>query len=155
MKIGIILNSRTGHTQKVAEELKAGLTALGHSASIERVTPTEEVLHAAASVTLKTIPDCAAYDALVFAAWVMGGKLSPTMAEYLRQIKPLNGKRVCCFLTQFFPWVWKVEDSAMDVMKQLIESKGGNIAVSETIGWASFKRGSRIKAVERGDLPCF
>ena len=103
MNIGIIVYSQTGHTLSVAMKLEEKLSAAGHVVNLERVEIYGPDRPGATHVSLKTKPSIDAYDALVFGSPVRGGMMPPAMTSYLEQVTSLQGKRVVCLVTHFFP----------------------------------------------------
>ena len=100
MKIGIVVHSQTGHTLSVAEKLQEKLTAAGHSANIEKISPVDAKQTDPKKIKIEKLPDLSPYDAFVFAAPVQAFSLSPVMKIYLPQLPSLNGKKVACFVTK-------------------------------------------------------
>ena len=135
MKIGIIVYSHTGHTFSVAVALKEKLSAAGHAVNLERVEIYGPDRPGATHASLKTKPSIDTYDALVFGSPVRGGVMPPAMTSYLEQIASLQGKKVACLVTHFFPPGWGANQT-INQMKAICESKGtgyiGVIAVQAT-----------------------
>jgi NAD(P)H dehydrogenase (quinone) len=126
MNIGIIVYSQTGNTLKAAENVKDALAAKGHKVSIEQVT-TEGKVSPNTPVSLKSKPDAAKYDALVFASPVMAFSLNPVMKAYLPQIKELKGKKAACFVVQGLPFNGMGGKQALKQMCGLLTSKGAQV----------------------------
>jgi flavodoxin len=146
MKIGIIVYSRTGNTLSVAEKLKGELTAAGHSAILEKVKAVNED-PSAKSIQLKTIPDTSAYDVLIFGAPVQAFSLSAIMKAYLSQLSSLKGKKVCCFVTQHFPYSWMGGNHSIKQMRKICQDKEGKIFETGIVNWSHKERESRITQV--------
>ena len=140
MKVGIIVHSRTGNTLSVAQRLKEVLVAAGHIVNLERVTAVDENPSAAGSIRLKTIPDTSGYDVLIFGAPVHGFSLSPVMKAYLVQIPTLQGKKVGCFLTEYFPLASMGGNRAMGEFKKACEDKGANVFQTAIVNWSMGQR---------------
>ena len=140
MNIGIIVFSQTGHTHAVAQRLQEQLSAAGHAATIEQVEISGELGSGASNYTLKTTPDVGAYDALVFGGPVLGFALSPAMKDYLAQIGSLKGKKVACFVTKSLPFRWTGGNQAVKTMRELCESKGGEVCGSGIVIWSNARR---------------
>ena len=140
MKIGIIVYSQTGNTLSVAEKLKEKLVAAGHSAEIEQVTVAGGRKAGDRNFQLETRPDVEQYDALVLGAAVEAFSLSPVLATYLRGIGSLDGKRVACLVTQFFPYPWMGGNRPIRQMCRLCESKGATVTGSAIVNWCRFRR---------------
>ena len=146
MNIGIIVYSQTGHTLSVAVKLEQALSAAGHAAKLEPVESSEPARPGATDVQLKTAPDVDAYDALVFCSPVWGGALAPPMASYLEQIASLQGKRVACLVTQFFPPALG-GNQTLAQMKDICESKGAVVCGSGDVNWFRLRRRQKIAEV--------
>ena len=140
MKIGIIIHSHTGNTFSVAEKLKEEFLSKGHIVTLEQVTAVNEDPQAAANVELKTIPDTAQYDMLIFGAPVRAFSLSPVMLLYLNQLPSLDGKKISCFVTQQLPFPWLGGKGAIKQMKKAIIAKNGTVHETAVVNWSSKKR---------------
>ena len=147
MKIGIIIHSHTGNTLAVAQKLNEELISAGHLVNLEQVIALNENPSAAGSIQLKTIPDTSAYDALIFGSPVRGFSLSPVMKAYLLQIPSLQGKKVSCFVTQFFPFTWMGGDRAIEQFKKACESKDVNVLETGIVNWSHRQREKKITEV--------
>jgi flavodoxin len=144
MKIGIIVYSHTGNTYSVAQRLMEELKVVGHSVTIERVTAVGDEQTEVGKIKLKKIPDMGAYDALIFGSPVRGASLSQVMTAYLSQITSLQGKKVACFVTQFFPYKWMGGNRAIEQMKKISESKGAEVLGTGIVNWLSISRNKKI-----------
>jgi len=150
MNIGIIVYSQTGNTLSVAEKVKEKLTVAGHTASLEKVTVAGGRKQGDRDFRLETQPDAGPYDALVFGSAVEAFSLSPVLTAYLKQIGSLQGKKVACLVTQFFPYPWMGGNRAIRQMRKLCQSKGATVSGSGVVNWAKFRRDQTIaRAVDR------
>lgn len=147
MNIGIIVFSQTGHTHSVALRLQERLSAAGHLASIEQVEISGELGSGVSNFQLKTTPEVDTYDALVFGGPVLGFALSPAMKAYLAQIASLEGKKVACFVTKSLPFYWTGGNQAVNTMRKLCESKGGEVCGSGIVIWSGARRERMITDV--------
>jgi flavodoxin len=146
MNIGIVVYSRTGHTLSVAETLKEAYLAAWHGVTLEQVETAGPAKPGAEHFQLKTKPQIDPYDALVFGSPVWGGAMAPPMASYLEQITSLQGKKVACLTTHFFPPGWG-GNQAISQMKQICESKGATVCGSGSVSWLPLGRKRRIAKV--------
>jgi len=146
MHIGIIVYSQTGHTLSVAARLKEKLAAAGHEVNLKRVETTGPVRPGTINVTLATKPEIATYDALVFGTPVQGGVPASPMASYLAQLASLQGKKVACLVTGFFPAEWG-RNQTIARIKETCASKGATICGAGSVGWFSFSRRRQIAEV--------
>jgi flavodoxin len=144
MKIGIIVHSQTGNTLSVARKLQEKLTAAGHSANIEKISPVDAKQTDPKKIQVEKLPDLSPYDALVFAAPVQAFSVSLVMKAYLPQISSLNGKKVACFVTKGLPFKWTGGNHAISQIKNGIESKGGKVVATGIISWSGGDREKRI-----------
>jgi flavodoxin len=140
MNIGIIVYSQSGNTLSVAKRLKEKLSAAGHSATLEEVKVVGGRESGDRSFKLETLPDVDPYEALVFGSAVEGFSLSPVLTDYLKQIKSLQGKKVACLVTEFFPYPWMGGNRAVHQMRKLCESKGATVCGSGVVNWVSWRR---------------
>jgi flavodoxin len=147
MKVGIIVHSHTGNTLTVAQRLKEKLLAGEHSVILEQVMAVNEDHSAAVNIELKSIPDLNAYDGLVFGAPVRGLSLSPVMKAYLSQLPSLEGKKIGCYVTQYFPYPWMGGYRAIKQMRKECEAKGGKVFETGIVNWSHKERESRITDV--------
>ena len=146
MNIGIIVYSHTGHTLSVAMKLKAKLSAAGHVVTLEQLETAGPVSLSATSADLKTTPAIDTYEALVFGSPVRGGVPAPPMMSYLEQVTSLEGKKVACLVTGFFPPGWG-RNQTVAHMKEICESKGATVCGSGSVGWFSLGRKRQISKV--------
>lgn len=147
MKIGIIVHSQTGNTYSVAQKLQERLLSTGHSVNLERLIPVDEKQGIAKNIQLKAIPDLTKYDVLVFGAPVRGASISPVLDAYLTQVASLQGKKVACFVTQFFPYRWMGGNRAISQMKKIFESKGATVFGTGIVNWKNSHREEMITDV--------
>ena len=146
MHIGLIVYSLTGHTLSVAMKLKERLSATGHGVTLEQIETVGPGGLSAESAELKTKPAITPYDALAFCSPVRGGVLPPPMKSYLEQVTSLQGKKVACVVTGFFPAGWG-RNQTMAQMKEICESKGATVCGSGSVGWFSVNRKRQISTV--------
>jgi flavodoxin len=146
MNIAIIVYSHFGHTLSVAAKLQEALSAAGHTVNLERVEAAGPVRPTAIDVPLKTRPEIAGYDALVFGAPVWGGTPAPPMASYLEQLVSLQGVKVACLVTGFFPAGWGRKQT-LARMVEICESKGATVCGVGSVGWWSLSRKRQITEV--------
>jgi flavodoxin len=150
MNIGMIIYSQTGHTLSVAMKLKDKLAAGGHAVTLEQVKVIGEARPGMKDIRFETRPDPGAYDALVFGSWVLGLSLTPAMSSYLSQVANLQGKRVACLITHYFPFAWMGGNRAIGQMKRICESKGATVIGSGVVNWSNPRREQEIaKVVDR------
>jgi flavodoxin len=146
MKIGIIVYSHTGHTLSVATKLKERLSANGCAVNLEQVETIGPARPGATYVQLKTKPKVETYDALVFGSPVQGGTMPPAMARYLEQVTSLQGKKVACLVTHFFPPEWGANQT-ISQMKAICESKGATVCGWGDVGWPRLGLKRRVAGV--------
>ena len=146
MNIGIIVYSHTGHTLSVAMKLKEKLSAAGHVVTLEQIETAGPVSLSATSAELKTKPAIDTYEALVFGSPVRGGVPAPPMMSYLEQVTSLEGKKVACLVTGFFPPGWG-RNQTVAQMIEICESKGATVCGSGSVGWSSLQRKRQISKV--------
>lgn len=143
-KIGIIVHSHTGNTLEVAQKLYDRLLAAGHLVVLERVSAINEDPSMPDNVQLEASPDVDQYEVLFFGAPVRGFALSPVMKAYLAQIQPLQGKKVGCFVTEYFPYPWMGGNRAIRQMTEACVSKKVEVFATGVINWSSKKRDKQI-----------
>jgi len=146
MNIGMIVYSQTGNTHSVALKLQEKLSAAGHAVTLERIEVIGEV-EPGKPVQFKTLPDAAPYDTLVFGSPVQAFSLCQAMVDYLKQVAPLQGKKVACLVTQAFPYPWLGGNRAVRQMKRLCESKGATVRGSGIVNWMKKRREQQIVEV--------
>jgi NAD(P)H dehydrogenase (quinone) len=123
MNIGIIVYSQTGNTLSVAQRIAETLSAAGHSAEVRQVT-IEKQEKAEASVKLKDIPPVDGFELLIFGAPVQAFSLCAPMALYLKQLPPIGGLPVGCFITQGLNKKWMGGNRAYKTMSKRLLAKG-------------------------------
>ena len=127
MKIGIIVDSKSGFTYSIAQRLEEKLSVLRHEVQIERIYPIDEKQIDIQKIQLKSLPDLNKYEAIIFGAWVRGWSLSPAMSAYMNLMPPLQGKKIACFITKGLPFAWTGGNQALHQMRKLCESKSGKV----------------------------
>ena len=146
MNIGIVVYSQTGHTLSVAMKLEEALSAAGHVVKLERVEPSGSAKPGTANVSLKARPEVDAYNALVFCSPVWGGTPASPMASYLEQVASLQGKKVACLATHFFP-SGVGGNQTLAQMKDICESKGAAVCGVGSVNWFRLGRKRKIAQV--------
>ncbi len=144
MKVGIIVHSKTGNTLFVAQKIMEKLKADGHLTTIEQIIATNDEETDIQKVELQNIPNVSDYDVLIFGAPVRGFSLSPVMKAYLLKCVTFNGKKVSCFVTQYFPYPWMGGNRAIGQMKSLCESKDAKVLNSSIVNWKNKNRDQMI-----------
>lgn len=140
MNIGIIVYSQTGNTRSVAQKLQEKLQAGGHTAAVEQVTATGETAPGSKNFQLTAIPETGHYDALVFGAPVQAFSLNPVMGAYLKQLPPLDGKKVACYVTKQLPFRWTGGNRSVTAMKNICTSKGAIVCGTGIVIWSKSRR---------------
>jgi len=144
MKIGIIVQSRTGNTLSVAEKLKEKLASSGHRVNIERLKVLGDPKVSEKDVKFENLPDTGQYDALIFGSAVEAFSLSAVMKQYLEEIGPLSGKKAACLVTKQLTFKWTGGTHAVSQMKKLCLAKGAEVLGSGIVVWGSSKREENI-----------
>lgn len=88
-------------------------------------------------IQFKAVPDVAKYEALVFGSPVQAFSLCQAMADYLKQVAPLQGKQVA----------WLGGNRAIRQMKRLCAGKGTTVCGSGIVNWMRKSRGQQIVEV--------
>jgi len=135
MKIGIVVYSQTEHTYSVAQKLQEKLQEEEKEVEIKRIVPAGEVHHGSKDIKFETLLDVKKYDALIFGSPVHAFSLAPAMKAYLVQIPSLQNKKIAAFVTKGLPFNWTGGNKAIDKMKDICQSKGGNIVGTEVVVW--------------------
>ena len=149
MNIGVVVYSWSGNTRAVADRLKPALEAAGHAVHVVSVPLAAERERGSREFTLAELPDLEPFDGIIFVAAVEAFSLSPVLAEYLKHVEPLRGKRVGCLVTQQLPYRWLGGNRAIRQMKRLCTAKGATVAGSAIVSWASSRREpSTVQAIE-------
>lgn len=144
MKIGIIVYSQSGNTLTVAEKLKQRLANAGNEVAIERVTTAGKARPGTKNIEFKNAPRVDPYDALIFASPVQGFTLAEPMAEYLKQLPPLQGKQAACFVTKQLPSRWTGGNRAVGQMKKICAARGAAFRGSAIVFWTESRRDKSI-----------
>lgn len=143
MKIGIIVYSRSGHTELVADRISEKLSDAGHDVEIKRLEPLEPVKVSVRQAVLKSIPAIRGYDILIIGSPVQGGAPAAPVLEFLNRVPSMKEKRTVIFATHFFRREWGAVQS-LAILKDLCESKGARILSLEDIRWFAFDRNQEI-----------
>jgi flavodoxin len=143
MNIGMIVYSQTGNTWSVAQELQKKLSAAGHTVTMERIEVISEV-SPGQPVQFSATPEPQPYDALVLGSPVQAFSLCQAMVEYLKQVAPLQGKKVACLITQAFPFPWLGGNRAVRQMTRLCKAAGADVCGSGIVNWMKKEREQQI-----------
>ncbi|MEW5826399.1 MAG: flavodoxin [Candidatus Bipolaricaulota bacterium] len=149
MKVGIVVYSQTGNTRGVGQKLREALIAAGHEAVYEDVQLARPREGGSREFKLGPTPQVAGHDLLVFGAAVEAFSLSPVLAQCLRNIDSLDGKRVACLVTQAFPYRWLGGNRALRQMRRLCEAKGARVVAGEVVNWMGAGLEARIERAVR------
>jgi multimeric flavodoxin WrbA len=140
MNIDIVVYSKTRHTLAVATALRERLATLGHGASLIRL-----------GAEAADLDRC---EGLVLASPVHGGLPAAEMKAYLEQVSSLQGKKVACLVTGFFPPNLG-RNQALAYLMSACEAKGARIGALGSVGWASLSRRRQIADVVAALASCF
>lgn len=147
MNIGIIVHSLTGNTFYVANKLKDKLIEAGYSVNIEQIAAVDNADKNQVDpgkIQLISEPDVSTYDLIVLGGPVRAFSVSPVVAAFLSKTKTLQGKKVICLVTQFFPFPWMGGNRAISQMTSICKSKGGYILGTGIVNWKTTRREQRI-----------
>ncbi len=112
MKVLIVYYSRSGSTEKVANNLKEKLEKEGHDVDVERIEPVKErsfwgwqltrVFRSRCPIKEPRIKDVSEYNVVCMGSpnWT---RLSLPVAEYIRKVKGIKHKKVGFFFTSALP----------------------------------------------------
>ncbi|MBN2443020.1 MAG: NAD(P)H-dependent oxidoreductase [Spirochaetales bacterium] len=137
MKIGIIVYSQRGNTEKVAQKLKEKLTTAGHKVTVESIVTEGKINPGVKNIKFKVIPKTDPYEGIVFASPVMAFSLCPVMKEYLNQITTLKNKKVAFLAAKKLPFIWTGGSQAIAWMNKACKNKEANILGSGVMIWSS------------------
>ncbi|MDY7027437.1 MAG: flavodoxin [Spirochaetota bacterium] len=145
MKIGVIVYSQTGNTRAAAERVEAALSEKGHDVRLEQIRPEDEVHPGTKHVRFLEAPDVTPYEGIVFAAPVQAFSLASGMKAYMREIGPLDGKKIACFVTKQLPGKWTGGNHAVSQLSGLCREHGAGPAAGNIIIWSSKDREKMIE----------
>lgn len=143
MNIGMIVYSQTGNTWSVAQKLQEKLSAAGHTVTMERIEVIGEV-SPGKPVQFSATPEPQPYDALVFGSPVRAFSLCQAMVEYLKQVAPLQGKKVACLITEAFPFPWLGGNRAVRQMTRLCKAARADVCGSGIVNWMKKEREQQV-----------
>jgi hypothetical protein len=81
--------------------------------------------------------------------------LSSPMKSCLAQLPSLQGKKVACLVTHFFPFAWLGGNRAIRQMTRLCEAKGATVCGSGIVNWSRKDRDRQIGQVVDRLGKCF
>lgn len=145
MNIGIIVHSQTGNTLSVSEKIKSALREQGHRVTIEKLAVIGSYEQSYETIHFESYPNIEQYDALIIASLVQAFNLSPFMKKYLNEIDTLEGKKVSCFVTEYFPYPWMGGNNAIRKMVEICKAKKAEVLHTSVINWSSKKRDEQIE----------
>lgn len=143
MKTAIICYSKTGHTKEVCERIHREVESVLLSVKAKSDSPDQDL------VELIDPPSVQGYDRLVIAAPVHGFSLARIMRVYLKGINDFKGMRIDLFVTHFFPFSGLGARQALQLMKRMVEKRGGIVSSQTAISWSRKRERSIIDYVDR------
>ena len=72
--------------------------------------------------------------------------MPPAMTTYLEQVASLQGKKVVCLVTHFFPKKWGANQT-INQMIEICESKGATVCGTGDVGWPRLRQTRQIAGV--------
>lgn len=138
MNIGIIVYSTTGNTLEAARQLEAKLVTAGLQVNLEQITISGEA--APGKFSIASSPAVENYEAVIFASPVQAFSLNPVMAQYLKNISSLQGKKVALLATKHLPFYWTGGNRAISTMSRLCRNKGAKILGSGIVIWSGNRK---------------
>ncbi len=143
MKIAVVIYSYTGNSFSIGQKIVRFLLNQNHEAQLIRVNVTDDQ-PSKTDVQLGNIESVAPFDKVIFGSPVRAFSLAPAMVKYLKQVEPLNGKTVSCFVTKQLPFSWTGGTSALKKMISLCVEKGAVIDKTAIINWSDKNRDRMI-----------
>lgn len=153
MHINVIVYSDTGHTWAVANRLSEQLRSLGHGCEIARIE-TANSDPGADGVRSGEPLSGPEHDSVVLCCPVRGGLPAPAMEDYLASIGSLEGTRVACLVTGFFPVAYWGREQTLTRLREVCESKGAVVCGSSSVGWFGMRRSERIAQAVNAVVSC-
>ncbi len=127
MNANIIVHSQSGHTARVAKDIRDVLRDRGNSADLMLLRPTGKIHPGSRDVSLRSMPETAPYDVLLFGGPVWGFRASPVVRKCLSELSSLKGKKTVCFVTMGFPFRALGGTRALRQMNNLLDLSGADI----------------------------
>ena len=149
MKVLTVLHSLTGHTLYVVNKLNAKLKENGIQVDLEKLEPIGGENKNEMNferIRLKPKYNVRDYDVIIIAGPVRGFSMSMVIKSYLMSLLTLDGKKVVCLVTHFFPIASMGGTNAIKQMKKEIDDLGGEVLDTEIINWKGFGREKKINA---------
>lgn len=125
MKIGVIVYSYTNNTLTIAKKLESILLDKGYDVEVKSIKAEDESTNIN-HYNLVNIPSVENYDSIVFATCVRGFDCALIFKQYIQTIKTLKDKKVCGFVSQYFPFDFMGGSQALKSMKKMINDKEAN-----------------------------
>lgn len=150
MKVLTVLHSLTGHTLYVVNKLNDKLKENGIQVDLERLEPVggeDKNEMSFQRIRLEPKYNVRNYDVIILAGPVRGFSMSMVIKSYLLNLLALDGKKVVCLVTHFFPLAVMGGTSAIKQMKSEVSDLGGEVVDTEIINWKGFGREKKINAV--------
>jgi len=147
MKIGMIVYSKTGNTNLVAERVKDALISHGHEVSLHRFSAETEAPQSNKAIRLTANPDPNGYDLLIFGAPVQAFSLDPAMIMYVKQLSGLKPVPSAIFITQQLKKPWLGGNHATRQLIKLLQEKGLTSMSMGIANWSNPIRESQIASI--------
>jgi menaquinone-dependent protoporphyrinogen IX oxidase len=146
MNIGIVFYSFSGHTLSVSKRLQGKLKERGYEAGLEQLEPAGSFKFTEEIVAVKDIPSLSAYDLLVFAAPVHGGRIAGPMAGFLKKSPSLSNKPAICVVTHFLPYSLGAKQM-LQLFKPACATLGAQVIGTVNVPRLSFRQNKYINKV--------
>lgn len=150
MKVLTVLHSLTGHTLYVVNKLNDKLKENGIQVDLERLEPIGGENKNETDfqrIRLKPKYNVRDYDVIIIAGPVRGFSMSMVIKAYLLNLLALDGKKVVCLVTHYFPLAGMGGTTAIKQMKSEVIDLGGEVVDTEIINWKGFGRERKINEV--------
>lgn len=144
MKIGIVIHSKTGHTEGVGKRILAELVQNGYPAEYQALLARNDAEMKVELVELEGVPSLESYDVVILGAPVRAFSLSPVMKSYLKQVKTGEGQTALCFVTHQFPFPWMGGNQAIRQFKEACASKNLKVVGTKVVDWSNKNRETTI-----------
>jgi menaquinone-dependent protoporphyrinogen IX oxidase len=146
MSTGIVIYSYTGHTQTVIKQLADQMV---NKPAVFTLEPAGQINLSDLKTPIKSIPDITAYDTIILATPVHGGRMSSPMATFLDETQDLKNKQVILLATHFFPHKWGCAQM-FQALEEECAQIGAEVIHTDDMCWPGLVRKTRLsKLVNR------
>ena len=154
MKVGIVLYSQTGNTQRVIDDLRVKLEARGIQVEVHSILPATAADAQSRPEAAPPLDGSSSCQLWVVAAPVQGWAPAKPMTEFLKSAAFPAGSRAVLLVTQGFWFPWFGANQSISGLRKLCEERGLDVLDHGIVSWLGRGLEQRIHTVTQRLAQC-